>query len=357
MGNTDPTSDRWTLFDMPLAARLTIAAFMISVGLGYLSALVNLHFQEATPGKPLPDGDDVTRVYHGKSGMSQFERLIVAHPSLPFNGDGSMRRAFTTRAKPAAKKLKEIGKRMGLPPTDQKVRDQYFKEVDGERIALIAWVRDGAPKEAYEKDAFKLTGKMKEVVINPEFVENDEVKIKSIIDTRCASCHGANVGGPASRYPLEDYEDITTYTSPESRGKSLPKLALTTHVHLLGFSMLYGLTGLVLALTPLPGWLRLPLAPAALVAQVVDISFWWLARMDEPYGPMFAKGIMVTGGIVALSLGLQIILTVFSLFGRGGKLLVVVLLAAAIGGGLGLKQKVLDPYLAKEKESMKALEE
>src|SRR5690349_12703662 len=80
---------------LPLAARLTLAAFLISVGVGYLSALINLHFQSASPGKPMPDAKDVVSIYHGKTQVSQFERLLEAHPSLPRNGSGSMRRYMT----------------------------------------------------------------------------------------------------------------------------------------------------------------------------------------------------------------------------------------------------------------------
>jgi hypothetical protein len=54
---------------------------------------------------------------------------------------------------------------------------------------------------------------------------------------------------------------------------SLKKLAQTTHVHLLGFGLLYGLTGLILTFTSYPGWLRGLLGPLPLVAQVGDIGF------------------------------------------------------------------------------------
>jgi hypothetical protein len=363
MGTPDTPSERWTLYNLPLAAKLAIATFLISAGLGYFSALVNLHFQEATPGKALPDENDVVRAYSSKDKASQFERLIIAHPSLPFNGEGSMRRVFTEKSVRATdKKLKAVAKRMNRKDhTDPRVKELFYKELEGERVVLVAWLQQEDKKGIYEKDAFQLEGKLKTLDVTPEFVEEDDskvrlAKVKSIIEARCVRCHSESAGGAPGRFPLGEWEEIEVYTKTEQKGKSLSHLAMSTHVHLLGFSMLYGLTGLLLALTPLPGWIRVPLAPAALLAQVIDIAFWWMARLDEPHGPMFAKGIIVTGGIVAVSLGAQILLTLFTMFGKGGKVVLIFLIVISAGGGFGLTQRFILPYLAKEGGAMTSSE-
>src|SRR5581483_10849805 len=95
-----PSSDtpRWTLRELPLAARLALAAFLISVGIGYVSALVQLHFQHASGGELLPNDKDAVRVFHGHSGVSVLERLLLAPETEPFSGAGSMRAAFTTNS-------------------------------------------------------------------------------------------------------------------------------------------------------------------------------------------------------------------------------------------------------------------
>src|SRR5690349_6311679 len=90
---------RLTVGDLPLVPRLVIALFLMSVGVGYFSALVQLHFQAASPGKPLPDMDDAARIYNGDpNGKSQLERLLTEAENLPFNGSGSMRSAFTAHS-------------------------------------------------------------------------------------------------------------------------------------------------------------------------------------------------------------------------------------------------------------------
>jgi hypothetical protein len=498
----DTPSQRLTLRDLPLAARLTLAAVLISVGIGYFSALVQLHFQHARPGSVLPTLEDSVDVFHGKKTdpVSHIERLLTADESLPFNGQGQMAEAFTRRSPAWDSTLKKrpekevraerdaekrallewlrtgasekdfrndrftlakgfqgkIAEEFLQPPpisqiqklveADEKLKfdgsgqmAQAFttrsvgwktaikrrakamgkgadlaeaelrKEREAEKAALVAWLKAGASAKAYKEDRFPLPADFKGK-ITPSFVakpakpgEPLAVKIKKLIEERCARCHNegdAEAGkfpletyeqvkrylpvkreesGPtvriktlfevrctrchntgnaeAGQYPLESYDQIKPYTVVKtSSAMSLTKLAQTTHVHLLGFSMLYGLTGLILAFTSLPAAIRIPLAPLPLLAQVMDISFWWLARLDEPYGPMLARGIPITGTIVAAGLGLHILLSLFDLFGRVGKLVLILLIALSGVGAYVVKDRVIDPHMTRERATITATE-
>ena len=91
----------------------------------------------------------------------------------------------------------------------------------------------------------------------------------------------------------------------------LTKLAQTTHVHLIGFCMMFGLTGIIFSLTAYPTKLRVLFAPWPLVFQVLDISCWWVARLD----PIFARTILVTGGLVGMGLAVHILGGLGHLFG------------------------------------------
>ena len=101
---------------------------------------------------------------------------------------------------------------------------------------------------------------------------------------------------------------------------SLEKLAQSSHVHLLGFAVLFGFTGLLFALTSYPAPLRFVLAPLVLLAQVADIACWWLARIDGSQGEMFARIIPITGSLVLLYMFLPIfVVIVFSFNLPNGK--------------------------------------
>jgi hypothetical protein len=119
--------------------------------------------------------------------------------------------------------------------------------------------------------------------------------------------------------------------------------------------MLYGLTGLILAFSSYPATLRVILCPLPLLAQVVEISFWWLARLPEPVGPQLARLIGVTGGIVAVGLLLHIVLGVFDLFGAKGKLVLVLLFGGAIAGAATVhKSGLVSEFLNQEKSAVEA---
>jgi hypothetical protein len=343
--------------------------FLISVAIGYFSALIQLHFQHAQPGSTMPSSEDSVRIFHGRVGeapKSHLVRLNEADESLPFNGNGQMSAAFTRRSpgwKTAiTKKARAMakGSRRGEDPNEEELAlaEQALREErNGEKTVLIAWLHAGAQESAYEQNRFNLPKELTTLPITKNYREEDTdgpyVKIKDLWNDRCIRCHAKTGGDPkASQYPLETVAEIAKYNKVEDgSAMSLTKLAQTTHVHLLGFSMLYGLTGLIFALSSWPGVLRVVLAPLPLVAQVVDISFWWLARLDGSQGEMFARAIPLTGAIVAVGLGLQILLTLLSLFGRFGKVVLILLIIAAGFGAHQVKERIVDPYMESERSA------
>jgi hypothetical protein len=344
------THHHFVLRDLPRPARLVIAAFLISVGLGYASAMVQLHFQHASPGNPLPGPDDVIRHFHGdpdpKARVSPLVRLVeTPEDDQPFNGSGSMAPAFTTRSsgwKAAIKKRPESLVR---------------KEREGERQALALWLRGGPKKDEYDADRFPLPATWTDQPVTDEFLDGPAVKIKSLFTERCLRCHQKDGDDQnAAQYPLDTWGQIQKYSKfdPTPGAMSLEKLTQSTHVHLLGFAMLYALTGFVFAFTRYPAWLRAVLAPLVLVAQVADVSCWWLARLEGPIGVWFALAIMVTGGIVGTGLFLQIVLSLWDLFGKNGKSALVILFLVAAVAGTVVKRTVIDPRIRSEAEGVSA---
>jgi hypothetical protein len=123
-------------------------------------------------------------------------------------------------------------------------------------------------------------------------------------------------------------------------------LTQTTHLHLLSFCVLWMLTGLIFAFTSYPTSVRCILAPVVLLAQVADVSCWWLARLDG-VGPYFALTIIGTGAVVGLGLWLQIVLSLFNMYKLPGRLVLLVLLGGAVAGLVAL-EPTIDGRLASE---------
>jgi hypothetical protein len=336
---------QFTLRDLPLAVRVVLAAFLISVGVGYGSALVQLHFQHASPGEFMPTPHDVVLKFHGDPDpakrVSALKRLLEADEALPFNGSGSMSAAFTTRSGGWRTAIRE------------KPEAEVRKERQGERDAVLLWLKNGLSQADYDADKMPLTVAWGDKPITAEFKTDDgAVKIKSLFGERCGRCHQKDGDDAnAANYPLDTYPAIQKYAKvdPAPGAMSVTKLAQSTHAHLLSFAVLYMLTGVLFALTNYPGWLRLTLGPLVLVVQLIDIACWWLARLEGPIGVQFAMAIVWTGGIVGAGLAVQIVLTLFHLFGTAGRCVLVVLFMIG-GAGIGaIKQYAIDPHLAAQK--------
>lgn len=366
------------LRSLPMAGKIVVAAFLLSVGIGFTSALVNLHFQSANAGQALPGPEETESEFHGTKQMSQLERLLTSNETRPFNGTGSMKSAFTIRRAGGIKRAIKEKKILLTELAEEKFKDKpnelaeeklkisnislteklVLDDIEGERIALVTWIKNGYKKEYYDNaqtQGFPLEGKLETLALSPSVNQVGEdgkkryANIQAIIESRCVRCHDSNAGGSAANFPLNTYAEFVEYCVPEkSSAKSLEKLALSSHVHLLSFAMLYGLTGFCLAMSGYPSYLKILLAPSAMIIQIFEIACWWLARMESPMGQIFAFAIPVLGILVALGLLSQILLSLWDMFAMGGRKLILLLLVvgAILGGVVGLK--VVLPYLKQE---------
>jgi hypothetical protein len=346
---TEP-SHKFSLIDLSLPARLVLATFLITVGIGYWSALVQLRVQHASDGQVIPGKKEVERVFAGVSGQSHMERLLTAPISEPFNGSGSMAGAFLDPAHSSGwpRAAREF-KKLTPEEADEKVR----KQRNGERLAILDWLKNGAQQKPYEDDNYPITKELgdqleingNEPSITDKFIGKDAggkptIMIQSIFQNRCVRCHRDGASGSAGEYPLDSYESISLYTTPEkSGGMSLPKLAQSTHVHMLGFAVLWCMTGLIFACTSFPAWMRAIFGPWTLIAQVADIACWWLAGQDA----RFADAIMITGGLVGLGLMVQLVGGCMDLFRKRGRLVMILVLLLVGIGVAGFYFKVVEP--------------
>ncbi|MBA4063240.1 MAG: hypothetical protein C0501_05925 [Isosphaera sp.] len=358
---------RFTLRDLPLPAKLVLTCFLLAVGLGYTTALVQLHFQDSKSGKPMPSVDDVILKFTGKKFFetdppkpaSKFVKLLTAPPGAPFNGAGTMAPAFTTRDGTGFRAVKDEPHR----------RDEILAERDGERDILVLWAESPPEgrKKAYDADRFDPdAGKEPKAITDDFHIQGGGYRVKSIIDARCARCHKPDGDDTqAAKYPLETYAQVEKYLAAPAavtvgpKGGwakveepiGLEKLTQSTHAHLLSFAMLFSLTGLTFAFTSYPTVVRCVVGPWALVAICTDVAFWWLARLSDGYGVYFAMGVIGTGAAAGMGLSAQILLSLWNMYGPKGKVVllgVLGLLAAA--GGLVMVAVVKPGLEAKQQE-------
>jgi hypothetical protein len=346
----DTQWDRNLLRNLPLPIRLTLAMFLIAAGVGYLTGLIQLHFAHASPGNLLPTPNDAVKVYAGEQGpkMTLLERVLEAPASMPFNGNGSMRKAFLEKSDDFKEAIK------------QKPEATVRAEREGERLALLEWIRAGANRKEYDEDSYPLSEKLAKQPITIDFLKVDDkgkeltprmLSIKTLIDNRCVRCH--STGGEADKFSFEKFENFIKYNrEPSSGAMSLERLASITHTHMMAFAVLFGATGVLFSFTSYPAKIRAIFGTWTLFFQVMEIICWWLSRLD----PRFAEfGVAGCGALVGFGLAVQILGGLFDLFHSKGRAMLCVLLLAAIGlGGLAWVKQI-QPYL--DEKSKPAVEQ
>ncbi len=341
-----------TLRGLPLPVRLTLSLFLIAVGLGYFAGLMQLHFRNASKGEPLPTPNDVVEIFSGVEGWpvpqpappkpaSKLERLIMGPEDAPLQpGATSMGKAFFTGDPDYKKKVQK----------DPSAEPRLHEQREGERLALQAWIGlpDGQRKEAYDDNEFTLPAALASHPMTHTDA-NGKFKVQDLIVDRCGKCHGDE--GEVGKKKLVDYSDfadvlVVPQVGHTSRQMSVEALTQTTHLHLLSFCMLWMLTGVIFAFSSCWKWFRCVVAPLVLLAQVADVSCWWLARLPN-VGPYFALAIIGAGTLVAVGLVLQIALSLIDMYRWPGRMVLLVLLIGAVAGAALLAPPVRD-YLKNE---------
>ncbi len=357
----------YSLRDLPTPAKLVISCFLCAVGLGYFSAMVQLHLQHSSRnGDPLPNKADVVEIFSGWKKATDADRAepksklqtLIMGPieGAPFNGSGSMAAAFYSKDNDYKTALKE----------DPSQKETLDKERHGEQIALNEWLKlpEADRKKAFETNLLPLPSTLKDKPITADFLTEDKkaIKVQELFDTRCTRCH--KEGGDAASFPLETMDQIAKYALvPKSieivdgmvrseRQIGIEKLTQSTHAHLLSFAMLFSLTGLTFAFTSWNVKMRCLVAPMVVLAQVADVSCWWLARIDG-VGPMFATAIIFTGTAVALGLVIQIFGSLWDMWTGKSRLLLLLVLAAGLAGLGAVVTKAIVPALEAEKAAKK----
>ena len=181
---------------------------------------------------------------------------------------------------------------------------------------LIGWLEAGAKEEDFAKAGL---------------VEEGAPSAKDVIASRCIECHHAD-GGDMEDVPYAadadsepDYERVAKVAKPEyERSESGPQqvtlppigvaeLVHVTHAHILTIPVFALIVGGLFLMTGAPPTWKLVLGPLPMLAVILDIGSWWLARFVEP----FIYVIAAAGAIFGAAYGLQIVCVLGSMwFGR-----------------------------------------
>jgi len=212
-----------------------IAWTILTASASYLALFITTYFKTTAPGSLAPDLVELHRLlFQAAKPVSALERRLAA-ADTPL-GTGPLVTMGTSIESPF----------YGLSLTaDERV------ERDGERLALLDWIRSGANRAAYDADDYALAQPSEITAITPQFIRvvsgagdynTTRVRIRSIINERCVNCHHEDGEDTARLIPFDSYDAIAIYLRPEDNADGARPWLLATVLSLLPLATIVGLT-------------------------------------------------------------------------------------------------------------------
>ncbi|MDO8313182.1 MAG: elongation factor-1 alpha [Sideroxyarcus sp.] len=227
-------------YDCTLSEKLLYTSFLLLVGLGYLMAMGYLYVShEMNDKKPGLSVSDVANSYYGNRSGTRLEAAIR----------GSMA--------------------------------GYID--DNDRNKLVAWLKDGAEEDHFEKE------------------------IKPIMAKTCLACHSKASGMPVIDYST--YEGLHEVAQVDT-GMSIGSLLRVSHIHLFGISLLLFALGFIFIQSEINVWFKRFLVLSPMVAVFFDVLSWFLTKWDSHY----AIVVIIAGAMLGFSMASQILISLYQLW-------------------------------------------
>jgi hypothetical protein len=260
---------------MPRALAVVLALLVA----GYVFVLLLAASETIPPGAIFPDIKLLDRAVFGARARptSAVERLLEAEDG-EMNAGGTMRPAFTTESTDWEATTKELSR------TDL---SWLLAEREGERLALLDWVKAGADRTAYYKDDHRLSPPLANQAVTREYLVNPadrspnqlaepRIKVRSLVQDRCVPCHSEGGRNDKARFfPFDSYENLHPFCRPEqppTRSSFWLTLALGAQCPLAI------LTGVLAARTRQPAARTWGLSAITAGSALATSASWWFGQ-------------------------------------------------------------------------------
>lgn len=151
-----------------------------------------------------------------------------------------------------------------------------------DKQVILKWLQNNKPEATYEQ------------VIAP------------ILNRDCIKCHNPQVN--ASLPDLTNYQSVLEVA--DAKGASISALVKVSHIHLFGIAFILFLIGKIFILTEINPILKRTIVAIPFIAMVIDILSWFVTTLI----PWFAYVVVIAGGLLGLSMALQILITLYQMW-------------------------------------------
>ncbi len=131
-------------------------------------------------------------------------------------------------------------------------------------------------------------------------------KVQPILDRDCIICHTPTIN--PSLPDLTHYETISEVA--HEGGATLATLVRVSHIHIFGIAFILFFIGKIFLLCDMNADVKRVAVVIPFVAMVVDVISWFVTKTT----PSFAYVVVYSGALMGLSMGLQILLSIYQMW-------------------------------------------
>jgi hypothetical protein len=131
-------------------------------------------------------------------------------------------------------------------------------------------------------------------------------KVAPILNRDCIICHTPSVN--PSLPDLTNYKGVAEVA--HAGGATIPTLVRVSHIHLFGIAFILFFIGKIFLLCDINVYLKRIAVVIPFAAMLLDVVSWFITKST----PSFAYVVVISGALMGVSMGLQILLSVYQMW-------------------------------------------
>lgn len=151
-----------------------------------------------------------------------------------------------------------------------------------DKEVILKWIQEGADEPGYDE------------------------KIAPILNRDCILCHSPSIN--PNLPDLTNFAGVSEVT--HTGGASYPRLIRVSHIHLFGIAFILYFIGRIFLLCDINVYVKRVAVVIPFIAMLIDISSWFVTKVN----PAFAYVVVGSGALMGLSMGLQILLSIYQMW-------------------------------------------